>query len=256
MHILVLISGIADPKWPLPPQADVAALEAHATQYAVLSPFDEAALELALQLRDAQPATTIAAVVAGPDALARKVAEWRLDSVRRLLPADTAFWDLCGWARDLATAVAPIAREAGLVLAGREFGDWDDGTMPALVARALQLPHFPLTLGLDCLSGQPRVTRQRGTGLERVRLEGPCLLSVTNDARNRLRHPLLKNVMAARKMQITALPMDSTPPTLSCTGLAPAAPPSRAAACRMLAGSIEEQARALADILRAEGAAA
>ena len=256
MHVLVLLSGVADPKWPLPARPDAAALEAHATRYAVLSPFDEAALELALQLRDAEPATTIAALVAGPEALARKVAEWRLDRVQRLLPGDAAPWDACAYAQSLAAAIGPLARDAGLVLTGREFGDWDDGSVPALLARALALPHFPLALGLDLADGLARVTRQRGVALERLRLAGPALLSVTNDARNRLRHPLLKNVMAARKLQIDALPLPLAPATLQRTGLAPAAPPARAASCRMLDGSLEEQARALADMLREEGVAA
>jgi len=78
MNVLVLISGIADPKWPLPPQPDATALQIHASRYAVMSPFDEAALELALKLRDADPSVAITAVVAGGEALARKTAEWRV----------------------------------------------------------------------------------------------------------------------------------------------------------------------------------
>ena len=252
MHVLVLISGVADPKWPLPSQPDASALEAHASRYAVLSPFDEAALELALQLRDAEPATTIAALVSGPETLARKVAEWKLDRVQRLMLADAAATDARNCAQALAAAIRPLAQDASLVLTGREFGDWDDGSVSALLARTLQLPHVALTLGLDMADGQPRVTRQRGAVLERMRLARPALLSVTNDARNRLRHPLLKNVMAARKIQIETLAVPASAGTLRCTGLAPAAPPTRAASCRMLTGSLEEQARALAEVLREE----
>ncbi len=255
MHVLVLISGVADPKWPLPSPVDPAGLEAHASRHAVLSPFDEAALELALQLRDAEADTTIAAVVAAPEALARKVAEWRLDSVQRLTPGGSPAWDTGTCARLLADAVAPLAQQAALVLTGREFGDWDDGTVSSLLARALKLPHVALTLGVDVHDQQLRATRQRGAALERVRLEGPALLSVTNDARNKLRHPLLKNVMAARKLQIGALARGDAPAILRCEGMALAEAPRRAAACRMLTGSLEEQASALAAVLRGEGVA-
>lgn len=256
MNVLVLISGVADPKWPLPPHPDAAALEAHATRHAVLSPFDEAALELALQVRDAAPGASLSALVAGPEPLARKVAEWRLDRVQRLALAASGAWDAAAHAQALAAAAAPLAREAALVLTGREFGDWDDGSVPALLARALGLQHGPLTLGVDFDAGQLRATRQRGSAMERVRLVGPALLSVTNDARNRLRHPLMKNVMAARKAQFEALSPTEVPATVRRNGIAAAAPPTRATTCQMLTGSVEEQARALADLLRAQGVAA
>lgn len=253
MNVLVLISGVADPKWPLPPQPDGPLLQAHAARYALLSPFDEAALELALQLRDAQADTRISAVVSGPESLARKVAEWRLDQVQRLLPCDADPADARAFAAAVATTLAPLARDAQLVLTGREFGDWDDGSVPALVARNLRLPHFGLTLGLACIEGRLDVIRQRGALLERVHLDAPALLSVTNDVRNRLRHPLLKNVMVARKMPIGTLALVHAPATLQRTGLTPGAPPSRSAHCRMLSGTVEEQARALVELLRAEG---
>ncbi len=253
MNVLVLISGVADPKWPLPPQTDAALLNAHAARYALLSPFDEAALELALQLRDADASTTIRAVVAGPESLARKVAEWRLDQVQRLLPSDLAPSDPRAFAQAFAATLAPLAQDAALVLTGREFGDWDDGSVPALLAHTLSLPHVALTLGLVTSGGHLHATRQHGGVFERLRLDGPALLSVTNDARNRLRHPLLKNVMAARKLQIDTLPLAEAPATLRRTGLAPAVAPGRAASCRMLSGSLEEQARALAGLLRGEG---
>ena len=253
MHVLVLVSGVADPKWPLPRQSDAAALAAHAARYALPSPFDEAALELALQLRDADPATTITAAVAGPEALARKVAEWRLDAVHRLAATAPNAWDAGASAQALATACAGLARAASVVLCGREFGDWDDGSVPALLARNWKLAHVPLTLGVDVHAGRLRVTRQRGAALERWTVPAPALLSVTNDARNKLRHPLLKNVMAARRLQILTLAIEPGAPAVACTRLAPAVAPPRAAACRMLAGSLDEQARELADLLRQEG---
>ncbi len=244
---------MADPKWPLPAQPDVAALAAHAARYALPSPFDEAALELALQLRDADPATAITAVVAGPETLARKVAEWRLDAVHRLAATAPGEWDAGASARALAYAVAPLARDAGVVLCGREFGDWDDGSVPALLARAWRFAHVPLALGVEVDEGRLRVTRQRGAALERWTVPGPALLSVTNDARNKLRHPLLKNVMAARRLQIPTLPLEAIAPAVACVGVAPAAAAPRAAACRMLTGPLEEQARELAGLLRQEG---
>jgi electron transfer flavoprotein beta subunit len=256
MNLLVLISGVADPKWPLPRPTDAAGLAAHVDKYALPSPFDEAALEIALQLRDADPAVTITAVVAGTERLARKVAEWRLDGVHRLGAPGIQALDASMYAKALAAAVQPLVGPARLVLTGREFGDWDDGSVPALLARNLGLRHVPLALGAQKAGDDLAVTRQRGATFERVRLAGPAVVSVTNDARNRLRHPLLKNVMAARKAAIATLDAGPSVATLQATAFAEASPPVRSAACRMLTGSLEEQARALAQALLEEKVAA
>jgi electron transfer flavoprotein beta subunit len=255
MNVLVLIAGVADPKWPLPATADAGALQAHADKYALLSPFDEAGLELALKLRDADAGVTIHALVAGPESLARKVAEWRLDSVRRLAAGGVAAWDGPAFAAALAGAVAPLAAAATLVLTGREFGDFDDGAVAPLLARALQLPHLGLAVGVALEDGSAWVTRQRGGRIERVRLPGPALLSVTNDAQNRLRHPLLKNVMAARKLRIDAVDTGAPAATVTLAALQPVVAAPRGSACRMLQGSADEQAQALAQVLL-EGAPA
>lgn len=252
MNVLVLIAGVADLRWPLPAAPDAAALQAHAERYAILSPFDEAALELALKLRDADPDVAIHALVAGPEAVARKVAEWRLDSVQRLGSGAPA-WDACACAASLSAAIREQSVGASLVLAGREFGDFDDGALPPLLARALGLPHVGLGVGLSLREGQAWVTRQHGGRIERLRVGGPALVSVTNDAQNRLRHPLLKNVMAARKLRIEALPASPAPATLVLQALQPQVPAPRATACRMLAGSVAEQADALAQVLLEEG---
>lgn len=252
MHVLVLISGVADPKWPLPPAPDPAALRAHAAQYAILSPFDEAALELALKLRDADPAVTLAAVVAGPEPLARKVAEWRLDDVCRLDAAELAPWDACAFAAGLAQVLAPLAAPTQLILTGREFGDFDDGSVPALLGAQLGLPHVPLALAVQANARGLLVKRQRAALLEQVRLAGPALLSVTNDAQNRLRHPLLKNVMAARKLAIQTLPAAAPAASVTLTGTALATTPARSGNCRMLTGSVADQAAGLAELLLQE----
>lgn len=255
MHLLVLIAGVADPKWPLPAAADAAALQAHGERYALLSPFDEAALELALKLRDADPAVAIHAMVAGPESLARKVAEWRLDSVQRITPG-VAAWDAPAFAGAVAGAAAAIAADAALVLTGREFGDYDDGALPPLLARAMQLPHVGLAVAVSMRDGSPWAARQRAGRIERVRLEGRALVSVTNDSQNRLRHPLLKNVMAARKLRIDILAASAPAPSVTLVGLQAPVAAKRGSACRMLTGSAREQADALAQVLLEEGEAA
>ncbi|MOA37945.1 hypothetical protein D3C78_1595860 [compost metagenome] len=78
---------------------------------------------------------------------------------------------------------------------------------------------------------------------------------MTNHARNRLRHPLLKNVMAAKKMgfELLALPDVAPSPAVRLASATVAAAVVRTTACCMLAGDAPAQARALAALLLDSG---
>jgi electron transfer flavoprotein beta subunit len=248
MNVLVLIAGIADPKWPLPAHADAASLQAQAQQHCVMSPFDEAALELALKLRDADPSVRVEAVVGANETLARKTAGWRLDAIHLFDAAGVEPWDCRGFAASLAHGLGPLAVQASLILAGREYGDYDDGSVSPALARALGLEHVNLALAVRPDGGSMWVSRQRGAVIERLRLAGPAVLSVTNDSHNRLRHPLLKNVMAARTVRFNRLAGAAASPAAQVTlaGTEPVVPRPRAIACRLLHGTPRQQAEALA----------
>ncbi|MCL4183017.1 MAG: hypothetical protein KJ011_06175 [Burkholderiaceae bacterium] len=251
MNILVLIAGIADPKWPLPTKPDPLSLQEHGHRYSVLSPFDEAALELALKLRDAHPSVRIEAVVGGSDMLARKVAGWRLDTVHRFNPAEGGAWNCRGFAASLASALGPLGREASVTLVGREFGDFDDGSVPPSIARALSVRYVALALAVEVREEALWVSHQHGAAVERLCLNEPALVSVTSDSHNRLRHPLLKNVMAARKLQFDVLPGMgvSADSGIVLRRIEPLVSARRANACQMLRGTPGEQAEALAKAL-------
>lgn len=258
MNILVLIAGIADPKWPLPASLDAASLVAQRQAYPLLSPFDEAALELALKLRDADAGVHITALLSTPtldDPLLRTVASLRVDTVRAL-PACQTPWDAQASAAVLAQAVRALDTLPELVLIGREFGDADDGSVPALLAEHLGWAFVAQGLAVTAVDGAWRVRRTQGALQVSVDRAGPLVVSVSNEARNRLRHPLLKNVMAAKKMRFDWQAFEVLPGAGAVTLLAVTAAeaPIRAAQCHMLAGDVQAQAEALADLLVAEAA--
>jgi electron transfer flavoprotein beta subunit len=254
MEIAVLICGVADPKWPLPQDLSLASLQAHAAGHTALSPFDEAALELALKLRDHDPAARVVGLVAGDEAFARKVAGWRPDATHRIDLAETPLWDSAAVAAVLAQALQALVPQASLVLMGREFGDWDDGTIPAALAHAAHLPHVQLALALQPQGEAMHALRQGSAGLERARVPQRALLSVTNDPGNRLRHPLMKNVMLAKKAAVPAWRAPDAPATaaLGFDGVAPVAAAVRQGTCEWITGTAQEQARALAQLLAAQ----
>jgi len=251
MDITVLISGVADPRHSLPKELTVDALQAHLARHGTLSPFDEAALELSLSLRDADPTVRVNVLVAADEALARKVLGWRPDALHRLEFGAIPRWDTDQVTRTLAQALQELAPQTSLVLTGREFGDFDDGSVPAGLARILGMPYIALALRLQNDGGTRTALRQTLGGLERVCLPASTLLSSTNDPGNRLRHPLMKNVMMAKKATLPAwqAPAQTGEATLRLQRMAPTVDPVRRSACEWLEGSPAEKARALAKAL-------
>lgn len=251
MEVAVLVSGVADPKWPLPQELSLAALQSHAVKYATLSPFDEAALEIALKLRDRDPVVRVTALVAADEGLARKVAGWRPDAIHRLELAQAPRWDAGAVAQALAQALRSVAPDAGLVLIGREFGDFDDGSVAAALAQATGTAQVSLAMAVESRDGALWSLRQGSAGLERVKLPPRALLCATNDPGNRLRHPLMKNVMLAKKARIPETATAAADDCVSLERVQPVAPPERSGACEWLEGTPQQKARELARLLAA-----
>lgn len=260
MHIAVLLAGVADPKKLLtkPASSNWRDLPADTAVSYKLSPFDEAALEIALKLRDQGVATRVTAIVtdgAHDVTLLRAVAALKPDAVRGLSPPLVQRGNPA-W---LATHAAGLLREddtwPSLVLIGREHGDLDDGMTAAYLADAWQLPYAGQALQVrPSPDGGWTLLRSGALNDESLHLPSPALASISNDKSNRLRHPLMKNVALAKQMTFSQAVPDGASPA-PAIALADAALPQTAArgenACRMLSGSVEEQAAALAAYLRA-----
>lgn len=246
MKIVVLIAGVHDPKWPIAP-AGSNVPEAVA-DHQIMSPFDEAALEIALRIRDVNPDALIHVHVAGGIAggkIARTVAAFNPAEISTV--EINAPWDQSA----VAEALTELCNSAQLVLIGREFGDFDDGLVPSMLAAKLGFGFFGRAQLVD-MTGDISMVREVGSFEERCTVSKQFVISVTNDRRTRLRKPLMKNVMMARQTEIANV--DISPKTSSCLKLIQAKSGSadRAATiCTMFEGTYEQQAQALASLLEA-----
>lgn len=249
------MAGIADPRWPLGNVRLTA--DSRGVDYdggkRVLSPFDEAALEIALKIRDARPESQVRAVLAqgrDTDALLRQIAGHRLDAVFsvELAPA----WDGVSSAQALRMALGSTGEAADLILIGREFGDCDDGALAPALAEVSGRHFSSLVQDVAWNEGGLELVREDANATQWLPVTVPALASVTNDRRNRLRHPLMKNVMAAKRAVFETLPRGEGAiesfVTLTSATAVPA--PKRAAACRILTGSVDDQAVEFRDWLR------
>jgi electron transfer flavoprotein beta subunit len=258
MHIAVCLAPILDPKLP----RDRLAIAENGRdvrrggQPRKLGPFDEAALEVALKLRDIRSDARITALAIGDaedEAAIRHAVALRVDAAIRLDIPDALRWDGGAVADTLAKAVRAL--EPGLVLIGREFGDHDDGVVPPSLAEALAWPFFGLAHEAAPADEGIALGRERGVFDERAVFSAPVVASITNHPRNRLRLPLLKNIMAANRQPIEVRPVaadvaaDITARLRPITAEIARPVPRGALACRFVDGNAEGQAAELARFL-------
>ena len=259
MKILVLLAGVADIRFPLHPisLSSEALIQEQGSLRRLLSPFDEAALEVALKLRDARPETQIDVLLldgCNSENLLRSVAAFCPDSLQCLQLQPCQLWD----ARQTATQIAELIKRDylahDLVLLGRELGDLDEGSIAVLLARRLGRPQLAMAQFGQWQDGQLWLMREHGTGEEWLLVDQPLLASVTNDRRNKLRHPLMKNVMLAKRRAFTHITASAPARAgLSLSQLETAPLIARGGQCRLLGGDVAEQAKALIGWLKEQG---
>lgn len=186
MNIVVLLAGIADPKWPMPPVTLNPAVVRKAS-HLVLSPFDEAALETALQIRDGFPGTSLTLALTGgaeSDALLRKAAAYRPNRVVRIEINGLHPWDARQQAEQLSVLLPQLDAAADLLLIGREFGDYDAGALPPSLASALCWGFFGLTQYIRREGDQLTLVREQASLEEALTVAAPLVASVTKDRKS------------------------------------------------------------------------
>jgi electron transfer flavoprotein beta subunit len=246
VKVVVLIAGVYDPKWPITLAGGD--LPDAAVDRQIMSPFDEAALEMALRIRDANPSTLINVHVAGGPSgvkIARSVAAFN--------PAEVSTVEIDSpWDQSVvANTLTQLCDGADLILIGREFGDFDDGLVPPILAAKLGAGFFGRAQVVEAKGGLS-LMREAGSFEERCTVSERLVVSVTNDRRTRLRKPLMKNVMLARQTIIgKAEVYPSASSGLLLLRTIERTSSRAATTCTLIAGTNEQQAQALAGLLRA-----
>jgi electron transfer flavoprotein beta subunit len=207
MHIVVCINRIPDPEAP-PKQfrLDEASNRPVLDRMSwLIGPFDENALETALQLKDSAGAR-ITALTVGPvsnqEALRRALA-LRCDAAVHVKEDRAVGLDSAGVARTLAAAIRKLG-EVNMVLCGQQVGDWDSGQVGQLLAEELSFAYVNLLRQIEPNGGAVlRINTEVAAGFALVEARLPIVATVTNANTNQLRIPKVKDVMIARRATIT-----------------------------------------------------
>jgi len=224
----------------------------------VINPFDEYAVEGALQQKEANSGSTVTALCIGPEsakeALKHALAMGADDAILVSDPALTEGLDTVGAARVLAVAIQKIGG-VDMAVFGRQTLDNGAGLTPAQTARVLGWPMLGLAGQIRVQDGSVTVDRVIEEGRQTVKAKLPAVVSVVQS----IGEPRYPSFMGIRKASKAAIPVWS----LSDLGVsAPAAivmrtelmnPPVRETAVEIITGeSPAEIADKLADKILAE----
>ena len=169
----------------------------HPNATLVLNPWDEFAVEEALQLQDRFEGETVAITVGDAEsieALKRAVA---MGIEEAILLSDEAFEgsDAWGTAHVLAEAIRQI-EGSDLVLTGRQSVDGNSGLVPAGLAVKLGRPFVSqVAKVLDLTDESITVVRALDEGMQTVRVKLPAVISVSKE----INEPRLASFMGVRK---------------------------------------------------------
>ena len=256
MNIIVCVKQIPDPEAPLSDVSiDADNMEVIVDAPQVISPFDENALEAAIQLSEEHDGkiTVLSMGKKLSDSVLRKALAAGADEL--VLLEDGAFekLDSHSTAAVLAAAIKKIG-SYDLVLAGRQAGDWDSGQVGLILSEMLDLPCISLAREIKVDDGSVIVKKTVPVGYERVKATLPALITVSNEVgelRYISRTRMLKMMRggnipswgseeigiagdAIDKMKIVSL----------------ATPPDMTRDCQYLEGSPDQQAVALAEVFQ------
>jgi electron transfer flavoprotein beta subunit len=225
----------------------------------VINPFDEYAVEGALQQKEATSGT-VTALCIGPEsakeALKHALAMGVDDAILVSDPALTEGLDTVGAARILAAAIQKIGG-VDMVVFGRQTLDSGSGLTPAQTARVLGWPMLGLAgqIKVDAAAGNVTVERVIEEGRQIVKAKLPVVISVVQSI-GEPRYPSFMGIRKASKAEIPIWSLNDlgvSAPAPVVTRIELVNPPARDTNVEIITGeSPAEIADKLADKILAE----
>jgi electron transfer flavoprotein beta subunit len=237
MKVLVAVKRVVDYNVKIRVKADQTGVELANVKMA-MNPFDEIAVEEAVQMKEAGRATEIVAVSLGTSACQETIRYAMALGVDRgiLVQADQELEPLA--VAKLLKAV--VEREKpDLVILGKQAIDDDCNQTGQMLAALLDWPQGTFASKVELGDGEMQVTREIDGGLETVKLNLPAV--ITTDLRlNAPRYAKLPNIMKAKKKPLEVIDaggtgVDLTPRLMT---MKVSEPPQRKAGIRV--GSVSE----------------
>ena len=214
MTAIVLMKPIHDSNVPLTQEEVESSRFGENESHLSYGPYDENALELALQLKDQHNLSVIVIVMAAylPDDFLRIPLAVGADE---LLIIPQSSWDLsaCGVAQHLAEAINSVDSPT-IVLAGVQSGDWDSGLVPPSVAAQLRVGYVPNVTDVKWVDNTWKITAKTRNTIRQHETCGLFVGSVISSGQNSLRYPTMQGRLKAKRKPITPINVREISPSL------------------------------------------
>ncbi len=259
LNIVVCLKQIPNPDLQFQIAADGKDIRREALNYKT-NGADEYALEAAVRLKEKHGGRVVA-LTAGPkrtEQMLREAMAKGADEAIRVAYDDPQAIDGAKVGRILAAAVRTVPHD--LVLTGVQSDDYVQSLIGVYLARRLDLPHASVVTDIELIEGKVRAKRElEGGDLEVVSLPLPAVLSIQFGI-NVPRYAPLPAIMRAARAPIK----DLSPAALGrsrwedfdgayALRVRAFAPPEAKGHAEMASGSVADQAKRFAQLLREKG---
>ncbi len=252
VKIVVCVKQVPSTEARIKPTADGKAADLAGVEW-IVNPYDEYAMEAALQLKEKHGGEVIVVSIGGEkiEEAMRNTLALGADKAVALKDAAFARAD----ALDVSEALAAMVRrqEPDLVLCGKQAVDDDRMAIPAMLAERLDLPQVTVVVGLeiDPEAKSGKADREIEGGHEAVEFSLPAVIAAQKGL-NEPRYANLKGIMAAKKKPLevlSAADLGLSEPRARFEVLK-VTQPSQERKNRMIEGDAAQQAAELVRILR------
>lgn len=192
MKILVCISHVPDTTSKINFTDNNTRFDTNGVQF-IIGPYDDYALARAIELKEANPGTTVTVLNVGTaetEPTIRKALAIGADDAIRVNaePADSFF---------VASQIAEHAKGYDLILMGRESIDYNSGVVHAMVGDLLGLPSVSPVMKLDVEGTKVKMSREIEGGKEQVEANLP-LVAGCQEPIAEWKIPNMRGIMSAK----------------------------------------------------------
>ena len=254
MNIIVCVKQVPNPEIPMGKfKIDAAANRVLPPEGIppVINPFDEQAIEAALQLKEAHGGG-ITAISLGPPS-AQDVVKHSLSmgADEGVLLQDALFEDCDSFstAYALSKAIEKLG-QYDLILCGRQAADWDQGQVGSIIAENLGVPIITFARKIEPVDNRLRVERVILDGYEIVETDMPAVVTISSEI-GQPRLPSGWGIISAAKKQVPNWTAEDTGadasllgPSAARTELLKLSIPSREGECEIIEGETGAEAAA------------
>lgn len=199
MNILVCVKHVPDTETAVKIGADGKSIQTQDVNF-ILNPYDEFAVEEALQLKEAKGGE-VTLITVGPEVATKSL------RTGLAMGADKAVHIVCDSPHDSLTTASCLAEvvkgsEYDIIFCGKQAMDEDNAQVPIMLAELLGLPNISAVTKLDIGDGAATAQREFEGGIEVVETSLPAVISA-HKGLNEPRYASLKGIMMAKKKEIT-----------------------------------------------------